>query len=375
MPVSYTTIDGSYGEGGGQILRTAIALSIVLSKPIEIINIRQGRKKGGLQPQHLTCVNACGEISSAYIEGNEIGSTHLRFYPGELKSGDFIFDVAEKRGSAGATSLVLQSLLPPLICGIASSRLTIMGGTHVPWSPPFHYLKEIFLPVIVQMGASVELSIDRWGWYPIGGGIVHAEIQPARGKIPSPPPDTRNDKGRDRSDRPSGLSSGLKGIRIEDRGRLRRVYGISAVSNLPLSIAERQRSEGLKGLKSLAVDRDIEIISAPSPGRGTFFFIVAEYEGIKAGFSSLGAIGKSAEEVAREACRDLFEYHESSGAIDPHLADQLIPYIALAEGGSTFTTTRITRHLLTNVWTVRQLMDVEITVEGSEGEPGRVIKS
>jgi len=131
----------------------------------------------------------------------------------------------------------------------------------------------------------------------------------------------------------------------------------------------------LKGLKSLAVDRDIEIISAPSPGRGTFFFIVAEYEGIKAGFSSLGAIGKSAEEVAREACRDLFEYHESSGAIDPHLADQLIPYIALAEGGSTFTTTRITRHLLTNVWTVRQLMDVEITVEGSEGEPGRVIKS
>lgn len=386
MQALYTTIDGSHGEGGGQILRTALALSIVLSKPIEIINIRKGRKKGGLQPQHLTCVNACGEISGAQIEGNEIESTLLRFRPRELKSGDFTFDVAEKRGSAGATSLVLQTLLPPLIYSLGPSRLTVMGGTHVSWSPPFHYLKEVFLPVIERMGASVELSIDRWGWYPIGGGIVHAAINLAKNDENPPPQISKtgggkgegekgfSDKQTRRRDRPSGLSSGLKGIRIEDRGRLLRVHSISAVSNLPLSIAERQRSEGLKSLKALGVDTDIEIISAPSQGRGTFFFIVAEYEGIKAGFSSLGAIGKSAEEVAKEACRDFLEYHRSRGAVEPHLADQLIPYIALAEGASSFTTSRITRHLLTNVWTVRQLMDVEIEVEGAEGEEGRVVK-
>ena len=364
------TIDGSYGEGGGQILRTALALSIVLSKPIEIINIRKGRKKGGLQPQHLTCVNACGEISNAHIEGNEIGSSLLRFHPGKLKSGDFTFDVAEKRGSAGSTSLVLQTLLPPLILGKDPVRLTVMGGTHVPWSPPFHYLKEVFLPVIEMMGASIELSIEKWGWYPIGGGILHTEIDPVRKGIVSHPLGARNDSG----DRPSGISSGLNGIRIEDRGRLLRVHGISAVSNLPLSIAERQRSEGIKCLKTLGVDTDIEVISAPSPGKGTFFFLVAEYEGIKTGFSSIGAIGKSAEEVAREACRDVFDYHRSRGAVDPHLADQLIPYIALAKGMSSFTTTKITRHLLTNVWTVEQFMDLRIKVEGLEGEEGRGVR-
>ncbi len=394
------TIDGSYGEGGGQILRTALALSIILSKPVEIINIRKGRKKGGLQPQHLTCVNACGVISNALIEGNEIGSSLLRFCPQVLRIGDFTFDVAEKRGSAGSTSLILQTLLPPLILGVGpteiifpfpsgerdrvrgelTSRLTVVGGTHVPWSPPFHYLKEVFLPVIERMGASVELSIERWGWYPIGGGIVHAEIHPAHEENASTLKklEARNDNSRSNGnscrDRPSGLSSGLKGVRIEDRGRLLRVHGISAISNLPLSIAERQRSEGIKKLQPLGVDIDIEVISAPSSGKGTFFFIIAEYESIKTGFSSLGAIGKSAEDVAREACRDFIDYHRAKGALDPHLSDQLIPYIALASGPSAFTTTKITRHLLTNVWTVRQFLKTDIKVEGEEGGEGRVIK-
>ncbi len=348
MPVSYMTIDGSHGEGGGQILRSALSLAIILSKPVEIINIRRGRTKSGLQPQHLTCVNACRDISNAHVEGDEIGSARLRFSPQVTKSGSFTFNVAEKRGSAGSTSLILQTLLPPLIFGHHPARLTLMGGTHVPWSPPFHYLKEIFIPVIGRMGISIELTIDKWGWYPIGGGIVHAEINPERG--------------------------GLKGLMVEERGSLIRIWGLSAVSNLPLSIAERQRSEGLKELKALSVDTDIEIISAPSHGKGTFFFIIAEYEGIKAGFSALGAIGKPAEEVAQEACRAFFEYHNSNGAVEPHLADQLIPYTALAGEPSSFTTTRITRHLLTNVWTVRQLMDVDIRIEGREGEWGRVTR-
>jgi len=365
MPVSYVTIDGSHGEGGGQILRSALSLAILLSKPVEIINIRRGRTKSGLQPQHLTCVNACRDISNAHVEGDEIGSARLRFSPEVTMSGSFTFNVAEKRGSAGSTSLILQTLLPPLIFGHHPARLTLMGGTHVPWSPPFHYLKEIFIPVIGRMGVSIELTIDKWGWYPIGGGIVHVAINPLNLPLPLL---LKGGKGGLRE------REGLKGLTLEEKGRLTRIWGLSAVSNLPLSIAERQRSEGLKELKALTVPTDIEVIAAPSPGKGTFFFIVAEYEGIMAGFSALGAIGKPAEEVAQEACSAFFEYHNSNGAVEPYLADQLIPYTALAGGPSSFTTTRITRHLLTNVWTVRQLMDVDIRIEGREGEWGRVIR-
>ena len=372
MSVSYMTIDGSHGEGGGQILRSALSLAIILSKPVEIINIRRGRPKSGLQPQHLACVNACRDISDAHVEGNEIGSARLRFSPQVTKSGNFTFNVAEKRGSAGSTSLILQTLLPPLIFGQGPSRLTLMGGTHVPWSPSFHYLKEVFLPVIEKMGCSVRPSIDRWGWYPIGGGVVHAEINPASPHIPLNPPFRKG--GDPNPPLLKGEKGELKGLTVEERGSLTRLWGLSAVSNLPLAIAERQRSEGLKLLKALTIDTDIEVITAPSPGKGTFFFIVAEYAGIKAGFSALGAIGKPAEEVAREACRAFFEYHDSNGAVEPHLADQLIPYMALADGPSSFTTTKVTRHLLTNVWTVRQLMDVDIRVEGREGEWGRVIR-
>ncbi|MBI5407221.1 MAG: RNA 3'-terminal phosphate cyclase [Nitrospirae bacterium] len=368
MPVSYMAIDGSHGEGGGQILRSALSLAIILSKPVEIINIRRGRPKSGLRPQHLTCVNACRDISDAHVEGNEIGSAQLRFSPQVTKSGNFTFNVAEKRGSAGSTSLILQTLLPPLVLGQHTTQLTLMGGTHGPWSPPFHYLKEIFIPVIGRMGVSIELTIDKWGWYPIGGGIVHAEINPIIPLNPPLPPLLKGGKVG------LGEKGGLKGLIVEERGRLTRIWGLSAVSNLPLAIAERQRSEGLKELKALTIDTDIEVISAPSPGKGTFFFIVAEYAGIKAGFSALGAIGKPAEEVAREACRAFFEYHDSNGAVEPHLADQLIPYMALADGASSFTTTKVTRHLLTNVWTVRQLMDVDIRVKGREGECGRVTR-
>lgn len=348
MKTSYITIDGSHGEGGGQILRTALAMSIIQSRPVEIVNIRKGRKKSGLLSQHLTCVNACRDISDAHVEGNVLGSEFLRFCPGDVKGGSFSFDVAEIRGSAGSTSLVLHTLMPALIFAGHPSRITLMGGTHVPWSPPFHFLNNIFMPVVERMGCSFNLFIDKWGWYPMGGGVVHAEINP---------------------------SEGLKGIKIDEKGGLISIKGVSAISNLPVSIAERQRSEGLKILRPYCADTEIEIVSAPSKGKGTFFFIIARYEGVTAGFSSLGAIGKSSEQVAREACREFLDYHKSDGAVDPHLADQLIPYIAISKGPSSFTTTKITKHLLTNIWTVRQFIDADIKVSGSEGDWGRVVKS
>ncbi|MEK6678633.1 MAG: RNA 3'-terminal phosphate cyclase [Nitrospirota bacterium] len=337
-------IDGSYGEGGGQILRTSLSLSCVTKRPIEIYNIRKGRKKPGLQPQHLTCVKAAQAISDAEVQGAELQSQNLIFIPQKIKSGDYLFDVGEIKGSAGSVSLVLQTVLLPLLYADAPSTVTIIGGTHVPWSPPFHYLKDVFGAAIAKMGFNIELDIERWGWYPIGGGRIRAVINPAKA---------------------------FHGLNIVERGRLTAVKGISAVSNLPLSIAERQRDKGISLLNKKGIEAEIDIINAPSVGKGTFFFLLAEFENSIVGFSSLGAIGKRAEEVAEEACKEFFDFIEAKGAVDPHLADQLILYMSVGKGESSFTTSRITQHLLTNIWVIKQFMPVEIKIEEMDGA-GRV---
>lgn len=346
MKDSFLTIDGSYGEGGGQILRTAISLSCILKKPIEINNIRKGRKAPGLQPQHLTSVKAAATISGALVKGAELQSQVLHFSPKEVKHSEYLFDVAEKKGSAGAVSLVIQTLLPSLSLANGSSRVTVLGGTHVPWSPPFHYLSEVFIPTVNKMGCHIEMEIERWGWYPIGGGKVIAKINPAKELLP---------------------------LELTKRGELMRLSGISAVSNLPVSIAERQRDKGIKILKGIGLEpSEIKIINAPSPGKGTFFFLLAEFERSLAGFSALGAIGKSAEDVAKEACEDFLLFYRGHGCVDSRLADQLIPYMALAKGTSSVTTSRITRHLLTNIWIVKQFLPVRFEVEGEEGKEGKI---
>jgi len=342
---SRLTIDGSYGEGGGQILRTSLALSCLLGRPVEIVNIRRSRKKPGLQPQHLTAVKAAAAISNAHAEGAELSSTALRFSPGKVKGGDYFFDVSEKQGSAGSTSLVLQTILLPLLLARVRSSVTIVGGTHVPWSPTFHYLKLVFLPMLFRLGAAIELNIEKWGWYPIGGGRVSVSIEALQELSPAT---------------------------IVERGAMKRVSGISAAANLPRDIAVRQRSQASNALSGRRINGEIEIVSAPSPGKGTLLFLLAEFENCRAGFDALGAIGKRAEAVADEACQALFDHLDLPGALDPHLADQIVPYLALAHGKSEFTTSRITQHLLTNIWVVKQFLDVDIQVEGKEGEPGEV---
>jgi RNA 3'-terminal phosphate cyclase (ATP) len=338
-------IDGSYGEGGGQILRTSLTLSCMLGRPVEITNIRRARRKPGLQPQHLTAVKAAGAISHAHVQGAELSSTALRFSPGSITGGDYFFDVSETKGSAGSTSLVLQTVLLPLCFAGLPSTITLIGGTHVPWSPSFHYLKKVFLPMISLIGVSTDIDIEKWGWYPIGGGKVIARIIP--GKV-------------------------FKPVAISDRGKPVRVTGTSAISNLPQDIGVRQRDRALKMLSQRGIDADIDIVGAPSPGKGTLIFILAEFENISAGFDALGAIGKRAEDVADEACRALFEYMDTNGVLDPHLADQIIPYAVFGKGTSEFTTSRITQHLLTNIWVVKQFLDIDIRVEGKEGEAGKI---
>lgn len=338
-------IDGSEGEGGGQILRTSLALSCVTGRPVEISNIRKRRARPGLQPQHLTAVKAAAAVSRARVEGGALSSTALRFAPSGLFGGEHLFDVAEIKGSAGSVTLVLQTVMLPLFFADRASRITVLGGTHVPWSPSCHYFRDVFLPLLTRSGVNAAASIETWGWYPIGGGKVVLTIQPGKELGP---------------------------VMITGRGKLVGITGTSAVSNLPREIAERQRKQALSILGRRGIDAEIEIISAPSPGKGTLLFLRAEFEQIAAGFESLGAIGKRAEQVADEAARDLCSFLEAEGALDPHLADQIVPYCALAQGGSAFTTSEITSHLLTNVRVVKHFLDVGIRIEGNEGQEGTI---
>jgi RNA 3'-terminal phosphate cyclase (ATP) len=336
-------IDGSYGEGGGQILRTALAFSSILKVPVIIHHIRAGRKKSGLQAQHLKGVEALAHITAAQTEGVSLGSEKVTFIPQKISPGKFRFEV----GTAGSVTLLLQALLPPLCYAKGSSHLTLVGGTHVEWSPPFHYLTEILFPTLKSMGISVRADIERWGWYPQGGGVIRVDIEPG---------------------------SQMKPISLFDRGPIKRIWGISAISNLPRHVAERQKGEALKRIeREMKMDAEITVLDdAPSIGQGSFLFLSAESEGTIAGFSSLGKKGEPAEKVAEEAVMSLKDYMASEGCIDPHLADQLIPFLALAKGNSGFTTTQITEHLLTNLWVVGLFSEVKIFKSEEKGRGGKV---
>jgi len=336
-------IDGSYGEGGGQILRTALALSAILKKPFTIHHIRSKRKNPGLQAQHLEAVEALARITAAHTEGVKFGSQKITFIPEKILPGEYQFEVR----TAGSVILLLQAIFPPLCFAQERSKLTLAGGTHVPWSPPFHYLSEVLLPTLKSIGASAKAAIERWGFYPKGGGKIQLKIEPVHE---------------------------LKPVSLVNRGSLKKVRGLSAISGLPRHVAERQRDQALKRIREeLNTDAVINVFyDAPSKGPGSFLFLIAEYERGHAGFSSLGQKGKPAEKVADEAVDSLKDYVESDGCIDPHLADQLVPFLAVAKGNSSFTTTRITEHLLTNLWVVQQFLDLKIPIPGEKGKSGRI---
>lgn len=338
-------IDGSYGEGGGQILRTALSLSCVLGKPFRISNIRKGRARPGLMPQHLVSVRAAQRLSGAEVTGDAKGSAELTFAPRRVEEGEFEFDI----GTAGSTSLVLQTIVPALLfCG-GKSRVTLLGGTHVPFSPSYHYLAEVFAPFLRRLGPEIHLDIDSYGFYPKGGGRIYAEIWPNRGIMP---------------------------LRLTEREKLVRLDGCSAVGNLPISIAERQKQALqdtiLPRMHELQCPVRIDLLNAPTPGQGTFVFLKAEFGNTTAGFTALGALGKRAEAVGEEAAREFLAYHGTGTALDPHLADQIVLYLSLCEERSVFTTACITRHLLTNLWVIGLFHEFRYRIDGEMGAPGRV---
>ena len=288
-------------------------------------------------------VESLARITDARTEGVTIGSESITFIPEKIHSGEYRFDV----GTAGSVILLLQALLPPLCLAQGRSQLTLVGGTHVAWSPAYHYLSEVLFPTLHLMGVSAKARIEKWGWYPRGGGVIRIEVTP---------------------------SFELKAVSLPDRGPLKKIRGLSATSRLPRHVVERQRDYAVRRIeKELKLDAEITLLpDVPANGPGSFFFLVAQFEKVVAGFSSLGERGKPAEEVARESVDPLKSYLESKSCLDPHLADQVTLFMALAKGYSSFTTTRITEHLLTNLWAIGHFSDFEIFRTGEKGEEGKV---
>ncbi len=334
------TIDGSEGEGGGQILRTALALSMVTGRPFEIVSLRAGRKRPGLRPQHLAGVRAAAKICSATVTGDSIGSRTVRFEPGAVRKGTYEFDI----GTAGSTSLLLHSLYLPLALASGRTVLRLTGGTHVPFAPTFHYLEGQWAPLLRRIGIEVELQLLRAGYYPEGGGQIRAKVRPA----------------------PS-----IQPLVLEARGRLKSLEGLSAVSNLPRSIGDRQRRRALQRLEEHGLYPGLQSVELPSRGRGTALHLLAAFDGgARACFDALGARGKRAEAVADEACDALLQFLSTGGVIDGHAADQLILPLALAVGPSRLRVPRITSHLLTNAAVIQRFLDCRVAIDGAPDTEG-----
>ncbi len=323
------TIDGSFGEGGGQILRTSLALSLVTGQPFRIENIRSGRKKPGLMRQHLTAANAAAEIGNADISGASIGSGALTFSPKSVRPGSHRFSV----GTAGSCTLVLQTVLPALLTADGDSCLTLEGGTHNPFAPPFDFLERAFLPLLDRMGAHVAAKLARPGFYPAGGGRVEIAIVPA---------------------------GQLDPIELLERGGLRRCSARAIVSGLPEKIAERELSVVQKRL-SLPGDCT-EIQSVRSNGPGNVVVVEIEHDHVTEVFTSFGQKGVSAEAVGREVASEAGCYLEARAPVGEHLADQLLIPMALAGGGA-FRTCQPTGHTRTNVEIIKRFVDVRIEIE------------
>jgi RNA 3'-phosphate cyclase len=279
------------------------------------------------------------------VEGDRLNSQNLTFIPTNCRGGNFSFDVAEDMPSAGAVSLVAQALFLPLSRARISSKVIIKGGTHVAWSPPYNYLDEIFIYYMRIIGIHAKTNIRKWGWYPKGQGEIEIEIQPSNKFSP---------------------------LNLTYRGSIKRLKILSVVSNLPYSIAERQAKRGEKILREEGFSPDIEIREVSSRGKGTFFFLRADFENSRVGFSSLGEIGKRAEKVAEEAVEEFLQFYKSNMCLDQHITDQLIPYLALAQGESTITTYCLSEHALTNIWVVEKFLPIKFRIEGRKGEPAKI---
>jgi RNA 3'-terminal phosphate cyclase (ATP) len=332
-------LDGSHGEGGGQILRTAVAVAALTGRSIRIEKIRAGRPRPGLAAQHLTAVRAAAAICAGHLKGDALDSRVLELHPSEhVRTGDWKFDVRDARpeGSAGAATLVLHTVVLPLALAAGPSVVTVRGGTHASHAPPFEHVRGAWAPVLRAFGLDVSVDMSRGGWHPVGGGIVSARI------------------AGDGHARP---------IDMADRGELVRIVGAAVTSRLPDHVAARMAERAKTALSSLGVPIAIDELRPDADGIGAAIGLTAEYTRSRASFSALGRRGKPAEIVAEEAASQLEAHVRCGAAVDEHTADQLLLPAAFSDGTSTFTTERSTRHLHTNAWVLERFGLAETRIE------------
>ncbi len=335
-------IDGSFGEGGGQILRSALALSLITGKPFHLNRIRGKRKpKPGLQAQHLASVRAAAAIGACRCSGASLGSSDLTFAPGTITPGKYHFPI----GTAGSTSLVLQTVYLPLAWqATGPSEIILEGGTHVSTSPSFHFLDHSWRFYLEQMGLRLRLQMTRTGFYPRGGGQVIGHIQPC---------------------------SSISPLGLEGCAPITRTLGFSAVAGLPAHIAKRQAERAAERLEQAGITAEIKLEEWPG-GPGSVLGLTLAEGPLPTFFLGLGERGKPAEKVADEAAEQVIAFAASGAPVDSHIADQILLPLALADGESVFQIENITRHLTTNIAVIRMFLDKEIVCEGEEGGPGRV---
>lgn len=323
-------LDGSTGEGGGQIVRSALALSLVTGRPFRISDIRAGRERPGLLRQHLAAVRAAAAIGEASVSGARLGSRELSFAPRRLQAGDYRFAV----GSAGSATLVVQTVLPALLRAVGASTVRVAGGTHNPSAPPFEFLERTYLPLIGRLGASATASLARAGFYPAGGGELEVRIT---------------------------AGPELEPLRLDEPGEVRRIAVEASVAALPKHIAQREVAAVSRHLP--VAPRDLAVRQLPAAwGPGNVVVITIEREAVTVVFTGFGRKGVRAEQVALEAAREARGYLESGAAVSAHLADQLLLPLAIAGGGH-FTATDFSRHAATNAWVVQQFLPAGIETE------------
>ncbi|KAB8335690.1 RNA 3'-terminal phosphate cyclase [Scytonema tolypothrichoides VB-61278] len=335
-------IDGSYGEGGGQILRTSLSLAAITGDSIRIENIRAGRSKPGLAAQHLTSVRAAAAICNAKVRGDALGSMTLELIPGSsVQAGSYTFDVSEARegGSAGAVTLVLQTILLPLVLATGDSQVTLKGGTHVSYSPSVNYIQQVYLPTLQRMGVQVEVKLNAWGWYPQGGGEVELFVS-GGGK--------------------------LDGINLVERGDLQKVQGLAVVTELPSHIPQRMASRAENVLREAQLKSAVQPLRAKGVAPGAGLFLTAEYENSLAGFGALGRLGLAAEKVADMVCEELLKFHQTGAPVDEHLGDQLLLPAALASIKSEYRVAEVSQHLTTNAWVIEKFGLARVMVDEVE---------
>lgn len=342
-------IDGSFGEGGGQILRTAVALAAIIGEEVKIVNIRAKRPDPGLKRQHLTGILAAARMCNAVVEGASVGSTEVVFKPGPIRGGRYTFDV----GTAGSVTLVLQTLLPIMAFADSPVSVEVRGGTDVPWSPPVDYFRFVVRPHLERVGFPFSVEVLRRGHYPRGGGVVRVAVE-------KPP-------------------RSFKSVDLVRAGNPLSFRGISHCVKLPKHVAERQARSAYEEISrrfpGVGVDIGVEWYDPENdphlgPGSGVVLWAVTEHSIL--GGDSLGEKGKPAEAVGRKAATKLLEDLSTGMAYDRHMADIVIPYLALAEGRSTIGISRLTLHAYTNIWLVKNILKADINYEGNIDSPALV---